>query len=302
MTSQEWGAFARNLAGVLCRCPIYTALVLRSGEKFLDFSKGEGAGGHYLSVNVCDDIDDSGRLYLRDRGWYAPDSNDVNWRCSIEQPGPDDYREIAMEAVEILREGFGATSPMDLRLDGWVECNDWQVPFDQLRGIPSAPTSGDPNPLLTIADALLGDHEWLIDSVRYMLQDSATDRGLSSWTRMLDCLGDCSYGGIGVFAQFWWKQDAQEIRERLQRSIFHPTDLSWDWFPDFVASAADWHPGDVTEVLLNRVGEHCGPLGFALVSFVTEGDDYAVTFVPVERVDQLNELVAAAGQRIHTIA
>nr|WP_297621467.1 hypothetical protein [Nocardia sp.] len=267
----------------------------------MDFSKNDSAGGHGLNVHVCDEIDDSGRQFLRDRGWYAPDSDDVIWRCSIERPGPDDYREVSVEAVEILREVFGVASPMDLQLDGWVECNDWQVPFDQLREASSASISGDPNPLLTIAEALLGDHEWLIDTVRYMLRDPATDRGFSSWSRLLDCLGDCSYGGIGVFAQFWWKQDAQEIRERLERSIFLPRDLPWDWFPDLVTSAADWHSGDFTEVFLSRVGEHCGPLGFALVSFVTEGDDYAVTFVPVERVDQLNELVTAAGQRIHTI-
>ncbi|MFE3189901.1 hypothetical protein ACFXHA_12900 [Nocardia sp. NPDC059240] len=300
MSSQEWDTFATNLAGVLCRCPIYTALILRSGNRFLDFSKGEGSGGHYLNILVCDDITDPGRQYLHERGWYIPDSDD-NWWLSIQRPGPNDYREIAWESVGILREVFGVASPTDLRLDGWVECNDWQVPFDQLRGVGSPSADGEPNSLPAIAEALLSDHLWLVDTVRYALRDPATDRGFGAWSRLLDCLGDCSHGGIGVFAQFYWKQDPQDIRERLQRSLFHPRDLSWEWFPEFLATAAEWHPGDVTEVLLNRVGEHCAGLGVTLVSFVTEGDDFAVTFVSADRLIRLNELAAGEGIRIDTI-
>ncbi|MEV6073336.1 hypothetical protein AB0L82_42895 [Nocardia sp. NPDC052001] len=265
----------------------------------MDFSKGESLAGHELGVHVCDDISDSGRQYLRDRGWYAPGSDDLVWSYQIDQPGPDDYRAIALEAVGILREVLGVTSPTELGLDGWVEGNDWQVPFDQL----SWTTSGDDDQgqLLTIAEALLDNHQWLVDTVRYMLCDPATDRGFGAWSRLLDCLGDCDNGGIGAFAQFYRKQGAEEIRDRLRRSLFHPTELPWEWFSDFVAAAADWHPGDVAEALLDRVGELCGPLGFALVSVVTEGDDYAVAFVPADRVGRLREVTTAAGQRIHTI-
>ncbi|MFF2554606.1 hypothetical protein ACFVUS_26635 [Nocardia sp. NPDC058058] len=299
MGDQGWDVFARNLAGVLCRCPIGTALILASGNRFLDFSKGERTAGHDLSVHVCDDIGDSGRTYLRDRGWSAPGPDDLVWGRELREPGPEDYRWIALEVVAVLREVFGVDSPADLALDGWVECNEWQVPFEQLLG--TAVDDGAPDRLVTIAEALLGDHLWLVDTLRYMLRDPATDRGFGAWSRLLDCLGDCDNGGIGAFAQFHWKQEADVIRDRLRRSIFHPQGLSWEWFPEFAAAAADWHPGDATEALLNRVGEQCGPLGFTLVSFVTEGDDYAITFIPSDRVDSLNELTAAAGQRVHAI-
>ncbi|WP_405492635.1 hypothetical protein [Nocardia sp. NBC_00511] len=94
MGSREWDSFATNLAGMLHRTPVESVVELTVGTRFLYFFPGYDAGGHYLGVEVCDDISESGREYLADAAWYAPYPGDFHWRREIRKPDAVDYRKI----------------------------------------------------------------------------------------------------------------------------------------------------------------------------------------------------------------
>ncbi|MEV0297797.1 hypothetical protein [Nocardia sp. NPDC050710] len=296
--NHEWDSFATNLAALLYRSPDTTILILDVGERFLDFSKS----GDCLVVNVCDDLSEFGRRYLRDAGWRAPESGESTWRCGIWEPEPTDYRTIALAMVEVLRQGFSVTSPMDVHLDGWVDGDpDCELPLGQLRASDLPPAVGEIQALLSIAEMLLSDHWWLVTAVRYSLQNPAESHHFGPWRGFLSALGEPYFGGLGVLAQFDWKQDPDQVRDMLQRLPSHPGGLSWEWYPGFAATTADWHSGDSTVAFLDRVAEHCRALGFALVSFDTDSDDYAVTFLPIRQVERLSVLTAEAGRRVRAL-
>ncbi|MFE3025991.1 DUF6630 family protein [Nocardia tengchongensis] len=298
MGDHEWAEFTTNLAGVLHRCPVDSILILNAGERFMDFSPGVSSSGNDLCVQVCDNITEAGRQFLHDNGWRAPDANDFNWCGEYRNPSTADYHGIAEAAVEVLREVFAVTSPTEIHPDGWLDGRaDFELPIDQLRSTPSSEIASELQPLIPIAEALLTDSPWLVPTVRYILAAPEQDRGLGPWQRFLNALGDTCGGGLGLLAEFYWKQDADRVRDILQHLPSHPA-LSWDWFPDFAASTTDWHSGDIIEVLLDRVGADCRNLGFALVSFDTDSDVYAVTFVPLDQVDQLRVVTAATGHRM----
>ncbi|MFB7719427.1 hypothetical protein [Nocardia sp. NPDC056100] len=297
MSSQEWDSFAVNLAGVLTRSPPHTVVNLETGLRSLGITKAENG----LSLCLTDDVSTESQQRLRDTGWAGPDSDKL-WWYRIRGTGFVACRDIARTAGDVLRSVLEVTSPGTVQAEGWVDAyTDMPVPLGQLRACASSPIADEVRVLLSVAELLLCDYPWLVAAVRYRLTDPQESHTLGLWRGLLDILGEPYFGGLGVLAQCDWRQRADQMRELLQRLPSHPESLSWDWFPEFLVSTAGSDSGDIAEALLDRVGTRSAPLGVALVSFDTEGDDYAVAFVPLAQVERLDALTALAGHRMTTL-
>ncbi|MFF2554936.1 hypothetical protein ACFVUS_28305 [Nocardia sp. NPDC058058] len=296
MSSQEWDSFAMNLAGVLTGSPTYTVMNLNTASSSLGITKNDD-----LSLSLSDNVSASGRQYLRDTGWAGPDSDGL-WWYRIRETGFMACRDIASAATRVLQLVFEVGLPSDLQVEAWVDAHtDAQVPLGQLRASSPTPVDDEVSALLPVAELLLADYPWLVATVRYRLTDSDHSHDFALWPGLLSVLGEPYFGGLGILAQCDWKQAPDQVRDMLQRLPSHPTTLAWDWYAEFLVSTADWDAGDITEALLDRVGKHCDPLGVALISIETEGDAYAVTFIPLDHVDRLSALTAQVGRRVQTL-
>ncbi|MFB8003981.1 hypothetical protein [Nocardia sp. NPDC056000] len=297
MSSQEWDTFAMNLAGVLTRSLSCTVMNLSAGTRSLGITKDDDG----VSLCLGEDLGASRQERLRQTGWARSDSDKL-WWYRIRDTGFAACRDIACAAIDVLRLVLEFASPDSVRAEGWVDApTDIPVPLGQLRASAPTPIDDDVAALLAIAEILLADYPWLVATVRYRLTDPDESHDLGLWRGLLSVLGEPFFGGLGVIAQCDWKQERNQVRDMLRRLPSHPEALSWDWYPDFLASTADWDSGDITEALLARVGTYCGPLGFALVSLETESDYYAVTFIPLDQMDRLTALTTIAGHRVRAL-
>ncbi|MGK8554404.1 DUF6630 family protein [Nocardia gipuzkoensis] len=110
--------------------------------------------------------------------------------------------------------------------------------------------------------------------------------------RLLGELGEQS-----VLAYFDWKDDPGQLRSGLEALSSCPA-LSWDWAEEFLAESDGWHSGEIAAVFLEQVGEESLGMGVATVSLDTNGDAYAIGFIPVGRVE---ELLAVAPDMISVV-
>lgn len=297
MSAQDWDTYALNLAGMLTRTPVNTIMNLDARERYFGFIKESDNLTFWLS----DALGSAERRRLHDAGWPGPDSDDL-WRYQLGDPDFAGYRDMALAATQVMREVFEIAHPTEVRADAWVEEHpDWPVPLSLLDASTARPVPHEVRALMPIAETLLTDHPWLVRVVEHCLIDPGQDHRFGPWRGLLTELGEPYFGGLGILAQFDWKQDPDQVRDLLQRLPSHPTTLSWDWFHDFLENTAQWDPGDNTEALLSRVSNRCATIGFALVALETESDDYAVTFLPAGRVDQLTTVTAQAGQRVSVL-
>nr|WP_156095041.1 hypothetical protein [Nocardia lijiangensis] len=248
-----------------------------------------------LGVDVSDSLDEPGQQYLLEAGWTRPRPDFPTWHREISRPGSQACREIATEAVHTIRELFSVRSPEEVYPRGWVD-GPGEVHFGQLRPGASIPAVGEVATLVSIAELLIPDQPWLVATVRHRLEDPEQAHHFGPWRGLLSALGEPYFGGLGVLAQFDWQEDTDAMCKALQQLPSCPKALSWDWYPAFAAMTKGRHSGDAAESFLKRVAEICRPTEFAFVSLQNRSDDYAVTFLPRNRLDRLRALTAQAGE------
>ncbi|MVU80935.1 hypothetical protein GPX89_27260 [Nocardia sp. ET3-3] len=303
MSDQDWYRFASGLAALLIYSPDETVVILDiDGDKnFMQFFK-HADGVH---AEVSDDLGEGQRRRLSDNGWSAPDSEHPLWYYGIgghgaAAPNADDCREITLAAIEVLREVLAVPSPGDLYPSGWVD-GPGEVFLDELRPQLSEPAAGELRALLSIANLLVPHHPWPVATVRASLEGPVHAHRTESWRGLLAALGESFFGGLGVISQFDRGQPVDEMRDGLRHLPSHPADMSWDWYPNFAADTADWPADDRSASFLREAAAHADPTGSVLVSLQTDGDDYALTFLPTDHLPRLRAFTAEIGKRVETL-
>ncbi|WP_040815225.1 DUF6630 family protein [Nocardia concava] len=300
MSDRDWYRFASGLAALLIYSPVATVLILdfERDQNFVQLFKYQDG----LRAEVSDALDAEQRRQLREAGWAAPDSDHPLWYYGIwdqrgAAPGADDCRAITLAAVDVLREVLSVPSPDEVLPSGWVD-GPGEVLLDELRPHPFEPATGELRTLLSIANLLMPHHPWPVASVRHSLEGPLHAHRSEAWRGLLSALGEPFFGGLGVIAQFDCHQPIDEIRDVLRRLPSCPDAMSWEWYPEFASRTADQPSEDRTELFLDAVADHAHPTGSVLVSLQTDGDDYALTFLPTERLDRFRELTAEVGKRL----
>ncbi|MEV0712073.1 DUF6630 family protein [Nocardia aurea] len=289
MIEHQWDRFVADLSGVMNRSPAETVLILDlPASGFMQFIKTQDS----LVADVSDPHDEFAQRYLLDGGWTSLMPDFPTWRREISQP--DTCHEVALEAVHIIRELFSVRSPEQVEPQGWVD-GPGEVHFGQLRPNASVPAVGEVATLVSIAELLIPDQPWLVATVRHRLEDPEQAHRFGAWRGLLSALGEPYFGGLGILAQCDWQQDTGSILEALQQLPSCPETLPWDWYPGFAAATKGRHGGDAVESFLKRVAENCHTTQTALVSLQTLSDDYALTFLPRDRLDRLRALTARVG-------
>ncbi|MGW4244350.1 DUF6630 family protein [Nocardia sp. NPDC004722] len=300
MSDREWYEFASGLAALLIYSPHETVLILEiaGAEHFLQFAKQPGC----LVLEVSDDLSEAQRQVLTDDGWGPPGAYGPLWHYGIwdnarPTPDADDCREITLVAIEVLREVLSVPSPHDVHAKGWVD-GPGDVLLEELTPHVSEPPSETARSLLSIADLLMPDHPWPVATVQAGVAHPLQAHRAGPWRGLLSVLGEPFFGGLGVLGQFDSKEDVDDMRRALRRLPSCPPTLSWEWYPGFVTETADWHAGDRAEAFLNHVGRDAQTTGSVFISLETDSDDYALAFIPADRLDPLRALTAEFGKRV----
>ncbi|MFE3194883.1 hypothetical protein ACFXHA_38165 [Nocardia sp. NPDC059240] len=300
MSDREWYEFASGLAALLIYSPHETVLILEivGVETFLQFAKQPGS----LVLEVSDDLSDTQRRVLTDAGWGPPGAYGPLWHYGIwdnrrSTPDADDCREITLAAIEVLRELLSVPSPHDIHAKGWVD-GPGEVLLEELTPHPPEPPTATIRTLLSIAELLMPDHPWPVATVHAALAHPLQAHRAGPWRGLLTALGEPFFGGLGILAQFDAKEETADMRTALRRLPSCPPTLPWDWYPDFATATADWPADDRAEAFLRQVGDHTHSTGAFLISLETDGDDYALTFLPIDRLDPLRALTAEFGKRV----
>ncbi|WP_103512275.1 DUF6630 family protein [Streptomyces sp. SM13] len=119
--------------------------------------------------------------------------------------------------------------------------------------------------------------------------DRLADRGIDepvdnlAWIALVDALEV-----HGLLAEFDWKEDAQEIRARLQKLESRPSVDPWVLF-----EARE--TGLPTDRFLDACGRHYREIGAALAVLDIDSDCYPVVGLRAARADELTALAARAG-------
>ncbi|GAB2533439.1 DUF6630 family protein [Nocardia heshunensis] len=303
MSDREWYEFASGLAALLIYSPHETVLILEltGVENFLQFAKQPGC----LVLEVSDDLSDAQRQVLADAGWGPPGAYGPLWHYGIwdnthTTPNADDCREITLVAIEVLRDLLSVASPLEVHAKGWVD-GPGEVLLEELIPQPPEPATDTIRTLLSIAELLMPDHPWPVATVHAAVAHPLQAHRSGPWRGLLTTLGEPFFGGLGILGQFDCKEDVDDMQRALQRLPSCPPALSWEWYPAFVTATADWHANDRAEAFLKHVGEHAQHTGSVLVSLETDGDDYALTFLPTDRLDPLRASTAEFGKRVEVL-
>lgn len=139
-----------------------------------------------------------------------------------------------------------------------------------------------------VADQVLRAHDHPEAYVRDFA-DRLEERGIEqpfaglAWIALVDALDE-----FGLLAEFDWKEDAQEIRARLDTLASRPSVDPWTLFDD-----AEW--ALPTADFLAVCGRHYGEVGAALAVLDIESDCYPVVCLGAAQTDRLTALAARAG-------
>ncbi|GAB0108200.1 hypothetical protein JMUB6875_72100 [Nocardia sp. JMUB6875] len=298
MSDRDWYRFASGLAALLIYSPAATVLILdlEGDQNFVRIGKYPDG----LRAEVSDELDAGQRDRLLEAGWGAPDADAPLWYHEIwndHGTAPDDCRAITLAVIEALRDVLHVPSPHEVRPGGWVH-GPGEVLLDELRPHYFEPATGELRTLLSIANLLMPHHPWPVASVRHSLEGPLHAHRSEAWRGLLSALGEPFFGGLGVIGQFDSHQPIDEIRDGLRRLPSCPATMAWDWYPAFADRTADWPAHVRTESFLDEAAAHAHPTGWDLVSLQTDSDDYALTFLPAERLPRFRELTAEVGKRV----
>lgn len=84
----------------------------------------------------------------------------------------------------------------------------------------------------------------------------------------------------GLVTSFEWDDEPETIREQLEGLSSFPSDMSWDWYANFLEDDEDHDDAERVEHFLGLVGEHSLAAGTATVWVDTGNDAYTIGFAP----------------------
>ncbi|KOU47391.1 hypothetical protein ADK56_26410 [Streptomyces sp. MMG1522] len=129
------------------------------------------------------------------------------------------------------------------------------------------------------------DPEGYVSAFADRLDDRGVDEPVDDlpWIALIDALSD-----RGLLAEFDWKEDAAEIRARLEALELRPSADPWA----LLAAAETALP---THDFLHACGRRYREVGEALAVLDIDSDCYPVVGLPAARADELTLLADRAG-------